>query len=111
MLEYKARWYGREVERVCARHTSQDCSACGYRHKDLTLSVREWTCPTRSTVQDRDVNRYAGATAKNIQKKGVGHTLSAWEIYAPEAGGVSIVDIKGQVSGGYVVVTIRHINK
>ena len=41
MLDYKARWYGRRFEKVSARHTSQDCSVCGYRNTGLTLSVRE----------------------------------------------------------------------
>lgn len=70
MLEYKARWYGRSFERVNARHTSQDCSGCGYRKSDLTLSVREWTCPQCQAVLDRDVN-----AAINIKNRAVGHTV------------------------------------
>ncbi len=70
MLEYKARWYGRTFEKVNARHTSQDCSGCGYRKTDLTLSVREWACPACGTVHDRDVN-----AAKNIRNRAVGHTV------------------------------------
>ena len=78
MLEYKARWYGRTFEKVSARHTSQDCSACGYRNKDLTLSVREWICPSCQTSHDRDVN-----ASINIKNRAAGHAVSAWEIYAP----------------------------
>lgn len=70
-LEYKARWYGRTFEKVSARHTSQDCSGCGYRKTDLTLSVRQWTCPGCGSVHDRDVN-----AARNIKNKAVGHTVS-----------------------------------
>lgn len=69
-LAYKARWYGRTFEKVCARHTSQDCSGCGYRKTDLTLSVREWICPACGSVHDRDVN-----AAKNIKNRAVGHTV------------------------------------
>lgn len=75
-LAYKARWYGRTFEKVSARHTSQDCSCCGYRKTDLTLSVREWTCPSCGSEHDRDVN-----AAKNIRNRSVGHTQLASEIY------------------------------
>ena len=80
-LEYKARWYGRTFEKVSARHTSQDCSTCGYRKADLTLSVREWVCPACGSVHDRDVN-----AAQNIKKRSVGHTRLASEIYSRIAG-------------------------
>lgn len=70
MLEYKARWYGRTFEKVSARYTSQDCSVCSYRNTELTLSVREWACPTCGTIHDRDVN-----AAINIKNKAVGHTV------------------------------------
>jgi len=71
MVEYKADWYGRTFERVSARHTSQDCSACGYRNAELTLSVREWVCPSCGSAHDRDVN-----AAKNIKSRAVGHTVT-----------------------------------
>ncbi|MBN8822685.1 MAG: transposase [Spirosoma sp.] len=80
MLEYKAKWYGRTFEKVSARHTSQDCSACGYRNTELTLAVRLWTCPSCGNIHDRDQN-----AAQNIKKKAVGHTVSAWEVYTPVA--------------------------
>lgn len=75
MLEYKSRWYGRELVKVAPSHTSQDCWVCGWRNTGLQLSDREWTCANGHTL-DRDVN-----AAINIRNKGVGHTLSAWEIY------------------------------
>lgn len=78
LVEYKARWYGRTFEKVSARHTSRDCSVCGYRNTELTLSVREWTCPTCSTRHDRDIN-----ASINIRNRAVGHTVTALEIYSP----------------------------
>lgn len=75
MLEYKSKWYGRDFIKVAPNHTSQDCSVCGWRNGELQLSDREWTC-SNGHVLDRDVN-----AAINIRNKGVGHTLSAWEIY------------------------------
>jgi putative transposase len=36
--------------------SSKTCSCCGYIKNDLTLSVREWTCPNCGKHHDRDVN-------------------------------------------------------
>src|SRR6185437_6755403 len=71
MLAYKSRWYGRELLKVAPKHTSQDCSVCGWRNTDLQLSDREWTCANGHTL-DRDVN-----AAINIRNKAVGQTVSA----------------------------------
>jgi len=76
MLEYKSKWYGRELIKVVPNHTSQDCSVCGWRHKELQLKDRSWTCINGHTLE-RDLN-----AAINIRNKGVGHTPSAWEIYS-----------------------------
>ncbi len=55
-LEYKARWYGREVIPVDRFYpSSKTCSACGVITEKLPLSVREWTCRC-GAVHDRDVN-------------------------------------------------------
>lgn len=36
--------------------SSKLCSECGYKHKDLKLKDRSWTCPECKIVHDRDVN-------------------------------------------------------
>jgi putative transposase len=77
-LAYKALWYGRTYEQVAPQYTSQDCSVCGHRNTALTLAVRAWVCPACGAQHDRDVN-----AARNIEKKAVGYTVSACEIYAP----------------------------
>ena len=72
-LEYKCKWYGKQLITVSPNNTSRICSSCGQKnHKfdDLTqaewLATREWTCPTCHQHHDRDVN-----AAMNILNKGL----------------------------------------
>ncbi len=56
MLEYKARWYGREVIAVDRWFpSSRLCSACGTLQEKMPLNVHAWTCDCGVT-HDRDVN-------------------------------------------------------
>ncbi|WAU79610.1 RNA-guided endonuclease TnpB family protein [Streptomyces sp. Qhu-G9] len=65
MLEYKARWYGREVVAVDRWFPSSKlCSTCGSLQDKLPLNVRTWTCDC-GIVHDRDVN-----AAKNLLAAG-----------------------------------------
>ncbi len=69
MLEYKAKWYGRQIIKADRFYaSSKTCNVCGYKNNQLTLSVRKWQCPICKTIHDRDEN-----ASKNLYKIGLTH--------------------------------------
>jgi putative transposase len=69
MMEYKAELYGKEFKTVNPRNTTQTCHCCGHimqGEEKLSLSVREWTCPSCGARHVRDIN-----AAINILQKGL----------------------------------------
>lgn len=71
MLESKAASAGKTVVKIDRWYpSSKTCSHCGYLLEKLSLSCREWTCPSCQTHHDRDDN-----AAINILA--VGQTVTA----------------------------------
>lgn len=64
MLEYKANWYGREIQYADTFYpSSKTCSNCGWRNDDLKLSDRTFKCQICQNELDRDMN-----AALNLKK-------------------------------------------
>jgi putative transposase len=84
-LEYKAQCLGKKLvvaDRWFA--SSKICSHCDAKVDHLSLSAREWTCPSCFKQHDRDIN-----AAKNLEKMAVSSTVSACG--APSDGAVTSV--------------------
>jgi len=66
-LTYKGVWYRTHVVAVDRFYPSSKlCHECRYKHDGLTLSDREWACPSCGSVLDRDLN-----AARNIKDEGL----------------------------------------
>ena len=66
MLDYKCRWYGRNLVVVDRWYpSSKTCSTCGTRTATLPLNTRIWSCVC-GVVHDRDLN-----AARNILVAGL----------------------------------------
>ena len=67
MLEYKCKWYGRELIKVNQYYpSSKTCSNCGNIKETLLLSERIYKCEVCKTEIDRDLN-----ASINIKNTGI----------------------------------------
>jgi putative transposase len=67
MLEYKCKWNDKQFVKIDRFFpSSKTCSNCGWINQDLTLNIREWSCPSCGEKHDRDFN-----ASKNILKQGL----------------------------------------
>src|SRR3712207_1685505 len=69
-LEYKAKWYGKEIIKMDRLYpSSRICSVCGNRDGKKTLDIREWTCPVCHTHHDRDINASKNILAEGLRRR------------------------------------------
>ena len=67
MLEYKSKWYGRELIKINQWFpSSKTCSNCGNVKETLLLSERVYKCEVCKTEMDRDLN-----ASINIKNSGI----------------------------------------
>lgn len=67
MLEYKAKWYGRDIVKIDTFYpSSKTCSGCGNVKEQLALSERTYNCECCGLSIDRDYN-----AAINIRNSGI----------------------------------------
>lgn len=66
MLTYKAEWNDKQILKTNRFFlSSKTCNCCGHINQNLTLNIREWTCPSCNKKLDRDLN-----ASINILKEG-----------------------------------------
>lgn len=63
-VEYKAKMFGLEVERISPSYTSQRCSKCGFTHESNRRSKHSFPCQKCGYERNADYN-----ASKNIARK------------------------------------------
>lgn len=66
MVEYKAKWAGKEVLLINPAYTSQECFACGYTTRENRENQAVFSCKKCSHTEHADLN-----ASRNIRKKGI----------------------------------------
>ena len=104
-LEYKAKWYGREIIIADTFYpSSKTCSCCGWKNDGLTLKDRVFKCEICKNEIDRDLN-----ASKNLLKLS---TVSSTEIHALGDGSSSNASLvspslKKESNGKFIYVLKR----
>jgi putative transposase len=76
-LEYKSRWYGRDLVGIDRWYpSSKRCSDCGHTVAKMPLNVREWTCPECGMIHDRDINAARNVLAAGLAVSALGESVN-----------------------------------
>ena len=76
-LDYKCRWYGRELIKIDRWFpSSKRCGNCGHIVDKLPLNIREWECPKCGTHHDRDLNAACNILAAGLAVSVCGANVS-----------------------------------
>jgi putative transposase len=108
MLEYKANWYGREIQYADTFFpSSKTCSNCGWKNDNLKLSDRIFKCQICNHELDRDLN-----AALNLKKL---YTVSSTGIHALGDGSSSntslvSLSLKKESNGKFTYQLKRDVN-
>jgi putative transposase len=86
-LDYKCRWYGRNLVKIDRWFpSSKRCSSCGHIVDKMPLNIRDWQCPKCETHHDRDINASKNILAAGLAVSVCGATVRPDQIKSVKAG-------------------------
>jgi len=86
-LDYKCRWYGRNLVKIDRWFpSSKRCSSCGHIVEKMPLSIRSWQCPKCGTNHDRDINAGKNILAAGLAVSVCGATVRPEQSKSVKAG-------------------------
>jgi putative transposase len=86
-LDYKCRWYGRNLVKIDRWFpSSKRCSSCGHIVDKMPLNIREWQCPKCGAHHDRDINASKNILAAGLAVSVCGATVRPEQSKSVKAG-------------------------
>ncbi|AIE73372.1 RNA-guided endonuclease TnpB family protein [Synechocystis sp. PCC 6714] len=86
-LDYKCRWYGRNLVKIDHWFpSSKRCSSCGHILDKMPLNIRSWQCPSCGTTHDRDTNASKNILAAGLAVSVCGATVRPEQSKSVKAG-------------------------
>jgi putative transposase len=86
-LDYKCRWYGRNLVKIDRWFpSSKRCSHCGHIVDKMPLNIRDWQCPECGACHDRDINASRNILAAGLAVLVCGATLRPEQSRSVKAG-------------------------
>ena len=86
-LDYKCRWYGRNLVKIDRWFpSSKRCSSCGHIVDKMPLNIRDWQCSKCGVHHDRDINASKNILAAGLAVSVCGATVRPDQIKSVKAG-------------------------